>query len=87
MEQVTHRVDEDFSGLFPLEGKVKSRRLEGEVEFATRTLELLQDRALRAKLGRDAQAYAATWSASEMAKRLVDLYRATLEPAPLIREV
>ena len=35
----------------------------------------MSDALLRKRLGRDAQAYAATWSAREQASRLLELYR------------
>jgi glycosyltransferase involved in cell wall biosynthesis len=52
---------------------------EDESAFAATLAELLRQSEVRTALGRDAQAYAATWSAVEMAKRLADLYRATAE--------
>jgi glycosyltransferase involved in cell wall biosynthesis len=51
---------------------------EEERSFADATASLLRDSARRIQLGRAAQAYAATWSAQEMALRLADLYQATL---------
>jgi glycosyltransferase involved in cell wall biosynthesis len=55
---------------------------EDEEEFAAATADLLRNRARREQLGRDARAYAATWAAQEMAARLADLYRATLDGRP-----
>jgi len=48
---------------------------EGEAEFAAKVVELLRDRPARLKLGREAQIYAKTWSAAEMAAQLAALYR------------
>ncbi len=48
---------------------------EHEHEFAAEVVRLLRDSLLRKRLGRDAQAYAATWSAREQAIRLAQLYR------------
>ncbi len=47
---------------------------EGEAEFAAKVVELLGDRNVRTKLGRDAHEYAKTWSATEMAARMAGLY-------------
>lgn len=46
--------------------------------FAAVTLELLADAPLRARLAREAEAYAAEWSAPAMSARLVEIYRRTL---------
>jgi 1,2-diacylglycerol 3-alpha-glucosyltransferase len=51
---------------------------ESESVFAAAVGNLLRDRAKREALGKEARTYAATWSAREMAVRLIDLYRATL---------
>lgn len=48
---------------------------EQEHKFAAEVIRLMGDALLRKRLGRDAQAYAATWSAREQAARLVELYR------------
>jgi glycosyltransferase involved in cell wall biosynthesis len=50
---------------------------EQEHKFAAEVVKLMSDALLRKRLGRDAQAYAATWSAREQASRLVELYRET----------
>lgn len=54
---------------------------EDEVQFAAHAADLLRERAARAALGRDAQLYAATWSALEMARKLEGLYGATIRGA------
>lgn len=51
---------------------------ESQPDFAAAVADLLRDRAKREVMGAEARAYAATWSAREMAMRLVKLYRATL---------
>jgi 1,2-diacylglycerol 3-alpha-glucosyltransferase len=51
---------------------------ESEADFAAAVVGLLRDRARREALGAEARTYAATWSAREMATRLIDLYRVTL---------
>lgn len=48
---------------------------EREHLFAAEVVALLRDSVARRRLGRDAQAYAATWSAHEQALRLIELYR------------
>lgn len=48
---------------------------EHEHLFAAEIVGLLKDAVTRKRLGRDAQAYAATWSSHELAIRLVQLYR------------
>ena len=48
---------------------------EHEHKFAAEVIRLMGDALLRKRLGRDAQAYAATWSAREQASRLLELYR------------
>jgi glycosyltransferase involved in cell wall biosynthesis len=48
---------------------------EQEHKFAAEIVRLMNDALLRKRLGRDAQAYAATWSAREQASRLIELYR------------
>lgn len=48
---------------------------EQEHLFAVEVVSLMNDSVARRRLGRDAQIYAATWSAHELAIRLVDLYR------------
>jgi glycosyltransferase involved in cell wall biosynthesis len=53
---------------------------EGEAQFAASVVELLRDRALRMRLGRDAEAYARGWSATQMAVRLGALYREVCGP-------
>ena len=50
---------------------------EQEHQFAAEVVRLMGDALLRKRLGRDAQAYAATWSAREQAGRLLALYRET----------
>ena len=50
--------------------------------YAARILEVLTDRALRARLAQAAPADAVAWSASAMAERLVALYRSVLPAAP-----
>jgi glycosyltransferase involved in cell wall biosynthesis len=52
---------------------------ESERAFAQACAGLLRNSAKREQLGREAKAYAATWAAQEMAVRLADLYRDTLE--------
>jgi glycosyltransferase involved in cell wall biosynthesis len=47
---------------------------EHEHLFAAEVVSLLHDSSARRRLGRDAQAYAATWSAHELAIRLAGLY-------------
>ncbi len=47
---------------------------EHEQRFAAEVVRVMRDTELRERLGRDAQAYAATWSAREQAGRLVELY-------------
>ena len=60
---------------------------EHEHKFAAEVVRLERDAVLRKRLGREAQAYAATWSAREQASRLLELYRglrgraATVSPA------
>jgi glycosyltransferase involved in cell wall biosynthesis len=48
---------------------------EREHRFAAEVVRLMEDALLRQRLGRDAQAYAATWSSREQAGRLLQLYR------------
>src|SRR5262245_3759247 len=48
---------------------------EHEQKFAAEVVRLTRDALLRKRLGREAQAYAATWSAREQAGRLLELYR------------
>lgn len=48
---------------------------EHEHQFAAEVIRLMEDALLRKRLGRDAQAYAATWSSREQAGRLLQLYR------------
>jgi glycosyltransferase involved in cell wall biosynthesis len=48
---------------------------EQEYLFATTVISLLSDAVARRRLGRDAMAYAATWSSRELAIRLAGLYR------------
>jgi len=50
---------------------------EQEQKFAAEIVRLMGDALLRKRLGREAQAYAATWSAREQASRLIELYRET----------
>ncbi len=50
---------------------------EHEHAFAAEIVKLMSDSVLRKRLGRDAQAYAATWSAKEQASRLAEFYRET----------
>lgn len=52
-----------------------------EAEFASIVVRLLDDTARRAAMSAEAQAYAATWSASAMADRLARLYSAVLGQA------
>lgn len=52
-----------------------------EAGFANIVLQLLQDAPRRAAMSAEARAYAATWSASAMADRLVGLYSAVLGQA------
>ena len=52
--------------------------LDDEADFAAKVLELLRDRGLRERLGREARAYAAEWSAPATARRMVMLYRTVL---------
>jgi glycosyltransferase involved in cell wall biosynthesis len=47
---------------------------EHEHAFATEVIRLMRDALLRKRLGREAQVYAATWSAREQAGRLAQLY-------------
>ena len=58
-----------------------------EAQFAALAVRLLRDARERTVLGRAAREHAATWSAPEMAARLVDLYRATVRGAraPLLQ--
>jgi hypothetical protein len=55
---------------------------EDEAEFASHAADLLRDDAARSALGADAQRYAATWAALEMARRLATLYGETMRAAP-----
>ena len=48
-------------------------------DFAAKATDLLWDRALRERLGREASEYAARWSARVMAERLSLLYQALVE--------
>jgi glycosyltransferase involved in cell wall biosynthesis len=48
---------------------------EHEHKFAAEVIRLMGDALLRKRLGREAQAFAATWSAPEQASRLLELYR------------
>jgi 1,2-diacylglycerol 3-alpha-glucosyltransferase len=57
---------------------------ENEGEFAAQVVRLLRNGGERAALGRDAQAYAATWSALEMARKLESLYGEALGSRPAI---
>jgi 1,2-diacylglycerol 3-alpha-glucosyltransferase len=52
-----------------------------EGEFASIVVQLLEDAPRRAAMSAEARAYAATWSASAMADRLVGLYSAVLGQA------
>jgi 1,2-diacylglycerol 3-alpha-glucosyltransferase len=54
---------------------------EHEVQFAAHAVRLLSDARERTALGRAARAYAGTWSALEMAARLVELYRSVTSTA------
>jgi 1,2-diacylglycerol 3-alpha-glucosyltransferase len=47
---------------------------EDETEFAARVVDVLSDQALRARLSREARAYAMEWSAPRMAARMLELY-------------
>lgn len=60
--------------------------VEDEAEFAGHAVDLLRDAAARSTLGEDAQHYAATWSALEMAHRLETLYTETIRNASHARE-
>jgi 1,2-diacylglycerol 3-alpha-glucosyltransferase len=51
---------------------------EDEAEFASHAADLLRNDVARSVLGADAQRYAATWSALEMARRLETLYEETM---------
>lgn len=51
---------------------------EDEVEFASHAVDLLRDHEALRALGADAQHYAATWSALEMARNLETLYGETI---------
>lgn len=55
---------------------------EKEHTFAAEVIRLMKDAVLRRRLARDAQAYAATWSAREQARRLAELYREMSQSAP-----
>lgn len=50
-------------------------------DFAAQTLRLLDDPALRAKLGAEARDYAQTWTARAMAERMLGFYRRVIERA------
>jgi glycosyltransferase involved in cell wall biosynthesis len=52
---------------------------EDERSFGREVVATLSDQARLQRLGRDAQAYAAGWSALDMARRLQSLYEGTLE--------
>jgi len=54
---------------------------EHEVQFASHVVRVLHDARERIALGRAARAYAGTWSALEMAARLVELYRTVCRQA------
>ena len=47
-------------------------------DFAKQVLRVLRDRALRERLASEGRAYAATWSATALAERMVELYRAVV---------
>lgn len=50
-----------------------------EVQFAGRVLDLLSDEKRKAQLGGFAKEYARTWSARNMAERMVEFYSAVIE--------
>lgn len=55
---------------------------EDEQDFAGKCLRLLGDPELRARLGAEGVAYAATWAAPALADRLLDFYREVLDAWP-----
>ena len=48
---------------------------DNEADFARNIVKLLNDPALRARLGAEGRTYAAEWNASALARRLVDVYQ------------
>jgi 1,2-diacylglycerol 3-alpha-glucosyltransferase len=54
-----------------------------EVDFASRVVALLEDHALRERLGREAQDYAREWEARRMAERMAEFYAQVRERRPL----
>jgi glycosyltransferase involved in cell wall biosynthesis len=54
-----------------------------EVEFASKVVALLEDDALRERLGREAQGYAREWDARRMAERMAEFYAQVRERRPL----
>jgi glycosyltransferase involved in cell wall biosynthesis len=58
-----------------------------ESEFASKVVGLIEDHALRERLGREAQAYAREWGARRMAERMAEFYAQVCERRPLSRTV
>ncbi len=54
-----------------------------EAEFASKVVRLLEDDALRRRLGREAQGYARDWEARRMAERMAEFYTEVRERRPL----
>ena len=54
-----------------------------EVEFASKVVALLEDDALRERLGREAKGYAREWEARRMAERMAGFYAQVRERRPL----
>ncbi len=51
---------------------------DNEADFARKIVKLLNDPALRARLGAEGRAYAAEWNAGALARRLVDTYQGVI---------
>ncbi len=51
---------------------------DSEADFARKIVKLLNDPALRARLGAEGRAYAAEWNAGALARRLVDAYQGVI---------
>ena len=48
---------------------------DSEADFARNIVKLMNDPALRARLGAEGRAYAAEWNAGALARRLADAYQ------------
>lgn len=56
-----------------------------ESEFSSKVVNLLEDHALRARLGREARDYVREWGARRMAERMAELYAQVCKRRPLLR--